>query len=85
MNSVGQPSDYLRPAAGPHPEGFRRTKIKDWRYFRQCEALHLGVRFCQIGKSMLRQLETAGDRHMRGAGRERNGVPLRSVAGLHAH
>jgi hypothetical protein len=45
LNSVGQLSDYLRPAAGPHPEGFRRTKIKDWRYFRLREATHLEVRF----------------------------------------
>jgi len=28
LNSVGQLSDYPRPAAGPHPEGFRRTKIR---------------------------------------------------------
>jgi hypothetical protein len=45
LNSVGQPSDYVRPAAGPHPEGSRRTKINDWRNFRPREAIHLGVGF----------------------------------------
>jgi hypothetical protein len=33
-------------------EGSRRTKINDWRNFRPREAIHLGVRFCQIGKSL---------------------------------
>ena len=49
MNST-QLSDISVSLADAHPESYQQTKINDWRDFRPGEVIHLGVRFCQIGK-----------------------------------